>query len=175
MSIAVKLLPEFDEEFATTRRFLELLPEGKASWKPHDKSMQLGYLAWHLAGFPEWTRDTVKLDFLKLTPTDAEKMTQGWQSKSRAEIVAKFDADLAEARKLLSMASDADLAHNWKMEFAGQTVIDSPREQVLRKWVLNHMIHHRAQLGVYLRLNGIAIPGCYGPSADDMAASGTGV
>jgi uncharacterized damage-inducible protein DinB len=171
MSISSKLLPEFDEEFAMTRKFLALIPDGKANWKPHEKSTEMGFLAWHVAGFPEWTIDTMKQDFLKMTPTDAEKMMQGWQNRSRAEILAKFDADLVQARKLLSAASDADMARNWKMEWAGQTMIDCPREQVLRKWVLNHMIHHRAQLGVYLRLNGVAIPGCYGPSADEAEAS----
>jgi uncharacterized damage-inducible protein DinB len=174
MSIASKLLPEVDEEFAITRKFLELLPEGKATWKPHDKSMQMGQLAWHLAGFPEWMKVTLTQDVLNLSPAEAEKMSKEWQGRNRAEIVAKFDTDLAQARKALSVASDADLANHWKMVWAGQTVVDSPRDEVLRKWVLSHMIHHRAQLGVYLRINGIAIPGCYGPSADEMAASGTG-
>ena len=168
MSVAEKLLPEFDEEFAGTRKFLELVPDDKLMWKPHDKSMELGRLAWHVADFPEWCRDTLKKDSLKMTPEDGEKAMHGWEGKQRADMLARFDRDLPEARAVLAKASDADMAHHWKMEWGGQVLIDSPRAEVLRKWVLNHMIHHRAQLGVYLRLNGIAIPGVYGPSADEM-------
>ena|SRR5579864_5196828 len=170
MSIAAKLLPEFDEEFAGTRKFLELVPDDKLTWKPHGKSMELGRLAWHLTDFPEWCRDTFKQDSFKMTEEDGARAMHGWKGKRSADMLARFDRDLSEARAMLAKASDADLAHNWKMEWGGQVVIDSPREQVLRKWVLNHMIHHRAQLGVYLRLNGIAIPGMYGPSADEMSS-----
>ncbi len=168
MSTAEKLLPEFDEEFANTRKFLELVPDDKLAWKPHEKSMELGRLAWHLVDFPGWCRETVKQDCLKMTEEDGAKMRNAWKDKKRADMLARFDRELPEARGLLANASDADLAHHWKMEWGGEVIIDSPREQVLRKWVLNHMIHHRAQLGVYLRLNGIAIPGVYGPSADEM-------
>jgi uncharacterized damage-inducible protein DinB len=168
MSIADRFLSEFDEEFANTRRFLDLVPDDKLTWKPHEKSMELGRLAWHLVDFPEWCRDTVQRDSLKMTEEDGAKAMHGWKGKKRADMLAKFDRELPEARAMLASTSDADMAHHWKMEWAGEVIIDSPREQVLRKWVLNHMIHHRAQLGVYLRLNGIAIPGVYGPSADDM-------
>lgn len=168
MSISDKLLPEFDEEFAGTRKFLALVPDDKLSWKPHEKSMELGRLAWHIVDFPEWCRDTLKQDFLKLTAEDGEKLMHGWKGKKRADMLARFDRELPVARGLLAKAGDADLEHHWKMEWNGEVIIDSPREQVLRKWVLNHMIHHRAQLGVYLRLNGVAIPGVYGPSADEM-------
>lgn len=168
MNISEKFLPEFDEEFATTRKFLELVPDDKLTWKPHEKSMELGRLAWHIADFPEWCRDTFKQDFLRMTEEDGATAMDGWKSKTRADMLARFDRDLPEARAMLAKASDADMAHPWKMEWAGQVVIDSPREQVLRKWVLNHLIHHRAQLGVYLRLNDIAVPGSYGPSADEM-------
>jgi uncharacterized damage-inducible protein DinB len=168
MTIAEKLLPEFDEEFATTRKFLERVPDDKLTWKPHDKSMELGRLAWHIADFPEWYRDTLKKDSLKMTPQDGAQAMKAWEGKRRADLLARFDHDLPEARATLAKATDADMAHHWKMEWAGEVIIDSPREQVLRKWVLSHMIHHRAQLGVYLRLNGIAVPGAYGPSADEM-------
>jgi uncharacterized damage-inducible protein DinB len=168
MSVSEKLLTEFDEEFASTRKFLELVPDDKWLWKPHEKSMELGRLAWHVTDFPEWCRDTIKQDFLKMTEEDGAKMMDVWKNKKRADLLARFDSALPEARATLANASDADMQHNWKMEWAGQVVVDSPRDQVLRKWVISHMIHHRAQLGVYLRLNNIKIPGCYGPSADEM-------
>ena len=170
MSVSGNLLSEFDEEFATTRRFLERVPDDKLTWKPHEKSMELGRLAWHLTDFPEWCRNTLKLDYLKMTEEDGAKVMHEWEGKQRADMLARFDRDLPEARAILEKATDSDMAHPWKMEWAGQVFIDSPREQVLRKWTLNHMIHHRAQLGVYLRLNGIAIPGAYGPSADEMGS-----
>ncbi len=165
-----RLLAEFDEEFAATRSFLALVPDDKLTWKPHDKSMELGRLAWHLSDFPEWCRDTFKQDFMKLTPEDGDKAMHAWKDKKRADILAKFDRDLPEARAMLAKAGDAEMAHHWKLEWGGQVLIDSPRDQVLRKWVFSHMVHHRAQLGVYLRLNGIAIPGVYGPSADEMGS-----
>jgi uncharacterized damage-inducible protein DinB len=168
MNTSAKLLAEFDEEFANTRKFLDLVPDEKLTWKPHEKSMELGRLAWHISDFPEWCRDTLKRDVLKVTEEEGAKMAGEWQGKQRADMVTRFDRNLPEARSLLAKLNDADMAKPWKMEWAGQVIIDSPREEVLRKWVLNHMIHHRAQLGVYLRLNGIAIPGVYGPSADEM-------
>jgi uncharacterized damage-inducible protein DinB len=168
MTNAQKLLPEFDEEFAMTRKFLALVPDDKLTWKPHEKSMELGRLAWHISDFPEWCRDTIKKDAITFTQADGAELGNAWKGKTRADMVARFDRDLPEARAAIEKASDADLAHNWKMQWEGQTVIDSPRSDVLRKWALNHMIHHRAQLGVYFRLLGIAIPGAYGPSADEM-------
>jgi uncharacterized damage-inducible protein DinB len=173
MSISEKLQAELEEEFAGTRKLLALVPDEKMMWKPHEKSMELGRLAWHITDFPEWCRDTLKQDVLSMSEEDGARMMHGWKGKKRADMLARFDRDLTEAREVLAKTNDAEMAHHWKMEWAGQIVIDSPREQVLRKWVLNHMIHHRAQLGVYLRLNGIAIPGLYGPSADEMASEGS--
>jgi uncharacterized damage-inducible protein DinB len=170
MSIAQKLLAEMDEEFAGTRKFLELVPDDKLTWKPHEKSMELGYLAWHIADMPGWCRETVAKDLLSMSEEDGAEMMRAREGKKRADMLARFDRDASEAREVLAKASDSDLEQHWKMEWAGQVVIDSPREQVIRKWVLNHMIHHRAQLGVYYRLLGMAIPGMYGPSADEMPA-----
>lgn len=169
MTNAQKLLPEFDEEFAMTRKFLALVPDDKLTWKPHEKSMELGRLAWHISDFPEWCRETVSKNILKMSPEDGAKAAHEWEGKKRADMLARFDRDLPDARAQIEKTSDAALAEHWKMEWAGQTIIDSPREEVLRKWTLNHMIHHRAQLGVYLRLLGVPIPGAYGPSADEMA------
>lgn len=168
MPNAQKLLSEFDEEFATTRKFLALVPDDKLAWKPHEKSMELGRLAWHISDFPEWCRDTLKKDSLKMTEENGANLGGIWKGKTHADMLARFDRELPVARAAVENISDADLTRHWKMEWAGQTIIDSPREEVYRKWVMNHMVHHRAQLGVYLRLNGIPIPGAYGPSADEM-------
>ena len=168
MSTTDKLLPEFDEEFATTRKFLALVPDDKLTWKPHEKSMELGRLAWHIASMPEWCRHTFEHDTLKMTEEDGAKGMHEWEGKKREDMLAHFDGDLSGARSALEKATEADMEHHWKMEWAGQTIIDSPRDEVFRKWVVSHMIHHRAQLGVYLRLNDIALPGAYGPSADEM-------
>ncbi len=168
MTVAEKLLPEFDEEFASSRRFLALVPNDKLLWKPHEKSMELGRLAWHLADFPEWTVVTFTRDHYAMTAEEGDKAMFGWKGKSREDILARFDGDLPVARAAMAGASDAEMAHGWTMEWEGHTIIDDPREIVYRKWTISHMVHHRAQLGVYLRMLGVVIPGCYGPSADEM-------
>jgi uncharacterized damage-inducible protein DinB len=168
MTISQKLIPEFDEEFGITRKFLEKVPDDKLTWKPHDKSMELGRLAWHITDFPHWCLETFQRDSMQLTEEDGAEAMHGWKGKTRTDMLARLDRELPEARATLAKATDADMTNHWKMEWGGQAIIDSPREDVIRKWVLNHMIHHRAQLGVYLRLNSIAVPGTYGPSADEM-------
>ena len=170
MKMSELLLPEFDDEMAGTRKFLEIVPDEKLGWKPHEKSMTLGQLAWHLSDLPEWCRDTLRQDSMTLTNDSYQQRLAKREGKGAKDILAQFDSNVKDARAQLAAASDADLTHQWKMDWAGQTVIDTPRRQVLRKWIMNHMIHHRVQLGVFLRLNGIAIPGVYGPSADEMPA-----
>ena len=166
--VAEKLLPEFDEEFANTRKFLALVPNDKLLWKPHEKSMELGRLAWHLADFPEWCLATLIQNPLRMTEADAENYMHGWEGKTPAEMLAKFDATLSKARIALASTTDPEMAGHWRMEWAGQTIIDEPRADAIEKWTFRHMIHHRAQIGVYLRILGVLIPGCYGPSADEM-------
>jgi uncharacterized damage-inducible protein DinB len=162
------LLPEFDEEMACTRKFLELVPDEKLGWKPHEKSMTMGQLAWHLSDMTSWCSDTFKQDTMTLCQDDYQKKVAEREGKGKKEILAGFDKYLKDARTQLASADDTAMARQWKMTWGDQTIIDMPRAQVLRKWVMNHLIHHRAQLGVFLRLNGIAIPGAYGPSADEM-------
>jgi uncharacterized damage-inducible protein DinB len=168
MKVSETLLPEFDEEMASTRKFLELVPDEKLGWKPHEKSMALGQLAWHVSEFPSWCCTTLKQDSLTLTQEDTEKTAAARKGKGRKEMLSGFDESVKEARTRLAAVDEAALAANWKMIWGDQTLVDMPRGQVLRKWVMNHLVHHRAQLGVYLRLNGIPIPGVYGPSADEM-------
>lgn len=169
MTIAEKMMGEFDEEFAHTRKFLALVPDDRLLWKPQAKSMELGRLAWHLADFPEWVLMTCTQDAVVMGAEDGEKAENGWRGKTRAHMLARFDGDLPKARAALEAASDKELAQRWTMEWGGQRIIDDQREAVYRKWSINHMVHHRAQLGVYFRMLGIPIPGCYGPSADEMA------
>jgi uncharacterized damage-inducible protein DinB len=166
-----KLLKEFDEEFAMTRKFLALVPDQHWTWKPAAKSMELGRLAWHVADFPEWCETTVGRDTFRPSAAEAEQMELGWRGKTRGELLARFDRELPKARAALERVPEAEWAKRWKMEWAGQTVIDAPREEVYRKYTINHLVHHRAQLGVYLRMLQIRIPGCYGPSADEMTVT----
>jgi uncharacterized damage-inducible protein DinB len=105
---------------------------------------------------------------LTMTEEDSKKMAAAREGKGRKEMLSGFDEQVKDARTRLAAADEAAMAANWKMTWGGETIIDMPRAQVLRKWVMNHLVHHRAQLGVYLRLNGVAIPGVYGPSADEM-------
>jgi uncharacterized damage-inducible protein DinB len=166
MTISELLLPEFDQEMANTRKLLERYPEGKADWKPHEKSMPLGRLAGHIAELPTWAANTIQQESLELNQ-DSPAVRNRFIAGSREELLERFDKNVAEARAAIAGATDEGLAKIWTLRFGGQTVLSMPRRSVLRSVVMNHLIHHRAQLGVYLRLNSIAIPGLYGPSADE--------
>ena len=173
MNLSTLLLPEYDQEMATTRRTLERVPEDKLGWKPHEKSMLLGMLANHLVDTAGWTRMTMTTDELDFAPANGEgyKMPE---LTSRSEMLALFDKHVAEGREVLASASDENLMANWTLKGGGQEYFTMPRIGVIRTWVMNHMIHHRAQLGVYLRLNNIPVPGCYGPSADEQGVAAGG-
>jgi len=162
MTIAELLLPEFDQEMSNTRKLLAIVPEGKSDWKPHDKSMSLGRLAGHVAELPSWTQRAINQDGLDIRPGEFKPLI----SSSPNELLAAFDKHVAEARKTIAGASDEHLGKTWTLSFQGQPMFSMPRAAVLRSMMMNHIIHHRAQLGVYLRLNNVAIPGMYGPSAD---------
>ena len=165
MTISQMFLPEFDEEMKNTRKVLERIPDGKFDYKPHAKSMPLGHLAGHIAEFPSWAKSTLEVETLTIPPD-----FKPWAPKSRQEVLDRFDKHLAEARPVLERATDEDFAKIWTLIYQGNAVITMPRLAVLRSVVMNHLIHHRAQLGVYLRLNDIAVPGMYGPSADEMVS-----
>ena len=161
------LLMEFDQEMANTRKTLERIPDGKFDWKPHAKSATLRQLALHVALFPNWMVEIFKTESLDIAPPGAPPYRPP-DANSRQEILEIFDRDLAAARTALSQATDADLRKMWTLLQGGTTLFAMPRAGVLRGMVMNHMIHHRAQLGVYLRLNDVPVPGFYGPSADEM-------
>ena len=171
MSISETLLPEFDQEMANTRKLLACVPEQVPDYKPHPKSMALQRLAGHVAELPTWATNTIRQTTLDLTPA-AIGAYKPFLPASRAELVEKFDANVTDARAAIEGASDEDLRVIWSLIFKGNTVLQMPRAAVLRTVVMNHLIHHRAQLGVYLRLLDISIPGMYGPSADEAGLFG---
>jgi len=162
MSISQGLLPEFDQEMAGTRRTLERVPEGKTEWQPHVKSMTMGRLAGHLAELPVWIVETMQRDELTL-----DGSFKPFISSSPQELLAMFDAKTAEARALLAKATDDDFMKPWSLVVRGQKAFTMPKIAVVRGMVLNHIIHHRGQLTVYLRLNDVPVPSLYGPSADE--------
>jgi uncharacterized damage-inducible protein DinB len=160
------LLPEFDMEMANTRKTLERVPDDKLGWKPHEKSMTLGRLAGHLAELPTWGKMTIENDTHDIAPSGAAPQ-QGLNPKSRQETLDAFDKNVASMRAAIAGASDDQLMKPWSLLRGGQKLMTMPKIAVLRGFVMNHTIHHRAQLGVYLRLNDIAVPSIYGPSADE--------
>lgn len=164
MAIRDMLLPEFDHEVANARKILELLPEGKFDYRPHEKSMALGRLAGHVAELPGWAKETMTTEGLTMEPGKFEPFTP----TTRAEVLDKFEKCVAAGRAAIENSTDDQYSVLWTFRAGSQVVFSMSRLAVLRGMVLSHMIHHRAQLGVYLRLNEIEIPGMYGPSADEM-------
>ena len=166
MAISQMILPEFDHEMANTRKTLERVPDDKFDWKPHEKSTSLGGLATHLANIPSWTKNTFEADELDLMPAGAEPPHME-QAKSTAEVLAAFDKNVAAARAALEKAADDSWRENWTLRMGEKKIFTIPRAGVMRGFVMNHLIHHRAQLGVYLRLLDVPVPSIYGPSADE--------
>jgi len=162
MGLVDALLPEYDHEISTTRRLLERVPEDRLDWKPHPKSYSLGQLAQHVATIPMWGEMTVKRSELDLgsTGTIAPVTT-------RAGLLAMFEANAAGTRAALAGSSDAEMMAPWTLKNSGQTVFSMPRVAVWRSFVMSHLIHHRGQLSVYLRMNDQPLPSIYGPSADE--------
>ena len=166
MGLSESLLPEFDHEMANTRKTLERVPHEKFGWKPHEKSTAMGGLATHLSNIPTWAVYTVDQDSLDLAP-EGKPLPPAELAKSQEELLATFDGNVAKARAAIAAASDADLFKPWTLMSNGNALMTLPKVAVLRSFVMNHLIHHRAQLGVYLRLNDIPVPSIYGPSADE--------
>jgi uncharacterized damage-inducible protein DinB len=162
MPLNQALLPEFDHEMANTRKSLERIPDNKFDWKPHQKSSTLGALAGHLATINGWAEAIISQDSFDVATSPPTP-----QFKNRQEVLDAFDKSTASARKAISAASDEQFMKSWSLLNKGQTVFALPRIGVIRSFILSHTIHHRAQLGVYLRLNDIAVPSIYGPSADE--------
>jgi uncharacterized damage-inducible protein DinB len=164
MTFMQSFLEEMERESITTRKMLERVPADKYDWKPHEKSMTLRQLAMHVAEIPGWVpliMNTSELDFGKV-PYDQKTVN------SPAEMMSLFEKSLAEGTTQLSKSKDAQLSDTWTMRNGEQVYACSPKSEVLRG-VFCQVVHHRAQLGVYLRLLDVPIPGSYGPSADDMS------
>ena len=166
MPIAAMLLPEFDQEMANTRKTLERIPEDKFSWTPHRKSFTMIRLASHIRNVPGWLKDTMTTDTLDIAPPGAPPYKEE-PAKSSAELLAGFDKNVQAARAALEAATDEAFMASWSLLMTGKVMFTMPRAAVVRGMILNHIIHHRAQLTVYLRLNDIPVPALYGPSADE--------
>jgi uncharacterized damage-inducible protein DinB len=153
---------------ANTRKTLERVPEDKFAWKPHEKSWAMGGLATHLANLPSWAVLTLSQDSFDMAPPGGEPWKNPLAS-SRQELLEMFDKNIADARAAIAGASDERMFSPWSLLSGGNTLMTLPKIAVLRSFVMNHIIHHRAQLGVYLRLNDVPVPSIYGPSADEGA------
>lgn len=159
-------LPEFDQEMATTRKLLARVPEDRLDWKPHPKSMSLGQLASHVAQLPDWSANIFGSDEFDFRPPDAPAFVMA-DCKSNKELLDLFDESVAKAREAVAAAQEDSLDKTWTLKAGPHTIFSAPRWSVYRGFGLNHIIHHRAQLSVYLRLLDVPVPGIYGPSADE--------
>ena len=166
MSYSDTILPEFDQEMAKTRKLLERVPEDKLGWRPHPKSNTIGWNANHLAEIPSWVEPTLTLPALDVAPPGKPPYQRPTFS-TRQEILGHFDKNAAAARKALAAVKDEAMGQSWSLLRAGQAMFTMSRAMVIRSFVLNHLIHHRAILCVSLRLNDIPVPGMYGPSGDE--------
>ena len=166
MKLSDLFLSEFDQEMATARKTLERIPDDKLSWKPHEKSMPLNRLAGHIAELAGWAAPVIEQDSLDFRPPGQPPL-QPMIATSRKQVLEVFDKNREQSRQSIGKVSDEQLMKNWSLMSGGQTLFTMPRVAVLRSFCLNHIIHHRAQLGVYLRLNDIPVPSVYGPSADE--------
>ena len=168
MGMNQALIGEFDHEMANTRKTLERVPDAKFDWKPHTKSFSMGALAGHIAFIPHWATVTIEKPEFDVNPTGGQPM-QTPPMKTRADVLAFFDKSVADARAALMAVSDQSLMVPWSLLSGGKAIFTMPRVAVLRSMIMNHMVHHRGQLTVYLRLNDVPVPALYGPSADETA------
>lgn len=166
MTIGQSLLPEFEQEMQNTRKVLERCPDEKWNWKPHEKSGTLGWLAGHVANMVSWLPYTMQTEELDYAPVGGPSYEPP-KITNRKEALAEFDKNVADARTALQTVSDAEMMKTWRLLAGGQEIFAMPRIAAIRGMVLNHHIHHRAQLTVYFRLLNVAVPGLYGPSADE--------
>ncbi len=163
MPINEYLLPEYDQEIQTTRKVLARVAAETFTYKPHDKSSAMGPLAIHIARIPEWIKITVDQDSLDLAAGGGPDT----KPTTTEELLALFDKAAAQGRESISGVSDEALFQPWSLKNGAVTLLTLPKVAVIRSFVMNHMIHHRGQLSVYLRMNNIPVPSIYGPSADE--------
>jgi uncharacterized damage-inducible protein DinB len=165
MSIAESLLPEFDRETGLTRQLLERVPNEKASWKPHPKSFSLGDLSLHIANLLTWAVSTMKQTEFDINPPGGPGFVP-LKFESVGSTLKALDENVRTTRAVIAGATDGELMVMWTFKNGGKTVFSMPRIAVLRSFVMNHMIHHRGQLTVYLRELDVPLPQMYGPTAD---------
>ena len=171
MSISQLLLAELDLEVQANRDLLERLPEGNWAWKPHDKSMTISRLATHVAEIPSWSKSILMADEIDFMSPEM----QAWvprEMQSKEEILTELESAAETCRGHLETTSDEDFEQIWTMKAGDQVAMQGKKYMVFRRQVLNHMVHHRAQLGVFLRLLDVPLPGSYGPSADEGGGMG---
>lgn len=166
MAIRDSLLPEYDHELATTRRLLERVPDADLSWKPHERSMTLGELAGHIANLPFWCRMTLETTVLELDSLGDDVRVS--PPASREGLLRDFDTKRDGARTALAATSDSELLTPWTLKKGGHELFTMPKISAIRTFVMNHLIHHRGQLSVYLRLRNVPVPAMYGPTADEQ-------
>jgi uncharacterized damage-inducible protein DinB len=162
MTTGHAVLPEFDEEMKKTRRALERVPDDKFDWKPHEKSMTMGKLAGHIAGLPGFSAAMLTTEFIDFDKGDYKPAV----ARNRGELLDLLDKNIALAREAIAGTTDDQMKKSWHMIYQGKKMFEAPRADGLRS-LINHLVHHRGQLTVYLRLNEIAVPALYGPSADE--------
>lgn len=167
MRIADAILPEFEQETANTRKVLERCPEDKYSWKPHPKSFSMGSLATHIVNMTGWTLDLLGKDSYDVQPPGAPPYKEE-PYKTRRDLLEQFDKNVTAARAALAAESNEHLMQPWSLLSGGKPIFTMPRAACLRGMIMNHTVHHRAQLTVYLRLNDVPVPAIYGPSADEQ-------
>ncbi len=165
MEIARAIVSELEQEMATTRTLLERVPDDLADWKPHPRSMSMGDLALHIVTLSSWGSSIINAAEFDANPPDGQAFVPPRWTGSVA-MLARFDAGLADACAAIGNASNAVMLQSWTLKAGEQVFFTLPRAAVLRSFVLNHIVHHRGQLSVYLRLNDIPVPSIYGPTAD---------
>ena len=166
MTYAQSMLPEFDQEMANTRKVLERIPDDKLEWQPHRKSHTIGWNANHLADMVNWLTVILTSPSLDLAPVGGQPY-QVPALASRGDILRHFDRNVSAARSALLAAKDEQFGQTWTLLSGGKPILAMPRAAMIRSFVLNHIIHHRAIACVYLRLNDVPVPGMYGPSGDE--------
>ena len=162
MAISETLLPEFDQEMTTTRKVIERIPSAKGEWKPHPKSFSIGHLTQLVARMPGWITNTILETELNLGGFS------GYTYEKTETLLELFDKNVREARAAIAGAEDADYLANWSLKHGDHVIFTLPRAAVVRQ-TINHLVHHRGQLTVYMRLIDVPVPSIYGPTADERA------
>lgn len=159
-------IAELDHEAATTRRLLERMPDDRVEWKPHEKSMTLGRLCGHIAEMPTWGVVILQEEEFDIA-TSGERGYESFTASDREGLLARYDREVAALVAAAQGVDDARMKGSWTLSNGAETLFTAPRAVALRSWVLNHVVHHRGQLAVYLRLLDVPVPSIYGPSADE--------